>query len=239
MAILKRRKPQSFWRKAREMCWPSMGWARTALYYKHRMFRGGDSTHRITAGLAIGASISFTPFLGTHFVQAAFLAVLFRVNWPAAMIGTFWGNPWTFPFLFWTSYEVGAFILTTLGFGDMIALPDMVNFEYLRDQPKEFFGYLLENPTKLLLPFALGGYFAAAMFWPFAYAALFYPVKSMHHLYHKERLRRSYRRATIRAARKAEKSGQSSAQELSTPLNTNTAAEAATALPQSQGEEKT
>ena len=197
MAIFKRRKPQTFWRKAREMCWPSMGWVRTATYYKHRMFRDGDSVHRITAGLAIGASISFTPFLGTHFIQAGFLAIMFRVNWPAALIGTFWGNPWTFPFLFWSSYSIGAFILGLLGYGEMIQLPPEVNFELLREDATQFFNFLLESPMKLLIPFAIGGYFAAVIFWPFAYMALYYPVKSMNKLYHKERLRRTYKRAAL------------------------------------------
>lgn len=195
MAIFKRRKKQSIWRKTRELCWPSMGWARTAEYYRHRMFREGDSIHRITAGLAIGASISFTPFLGTHFVQAAFLAVLFRVNWPAAMIGTFWGNPWTFPFLFWSSYALGTFILRSLGYGEVIALPDQINFEFLRQETGSFFDYMIDNPMKILLPFAIGGYFAAMLFFPLAYGLLYYPVKSMNFLYHKERLRRTYTRA--------------------------------------------
>ncbi len=213
MAILKRRKPQSFWRKFREMCWPTMGWTRTASYYKHRMFREGDSVRRITGGLAIGASISFTPFLGTHFIQAAFLAVLFRANWPAAMIGTFWGNPWTFPFLFWSSYALGALIMRSLGYGDMIQLPDNVDFALLRTEPSLFFQYLLDNPMKLLMPFAIGGYFAALLFWPFAYALLYFPVKSMNKLYHKERLRRTYKRA-------ANAKEKTTAKPLSTPITT-------------------
>ena len=172
-----------------------MGWARTASYYKHRMFRDGDSVHRITAGLAIGAGISFTPFLGTHFVQAAFLAVLFRVNWPASLIGTFLGTPWTFPFMFWLSYTVGTIIVGIFGYDDYIALPDDINFTYLREEPGAFFSYMLDHPQKLLLPFVVGGYAVAVLFWPIAYGILYYPVKSMNYLYHKERLRRTYMRA--------------------------------------------
>lgn len=177
------------------MCWPTMGWARTARYYKHRMFRGGDSVHRITGGLAIGASVSFTPFLGTHFVQAAFLAVVFRMNWPASLIGTFLGTPWTFPVLFWISYTLGTFLLGIFGYDSYIELPDDINFELLLDQPQDFFGYMIGHPQKLLLPLTIGGYCVALLFWPFAYAVLYYPVKSTNYLYHKERLRRIYARA--------------------------------------------
>src|SRR5688500_14904919 len=83
MAILKRRRPQTLIKKTKEALWPTMGWMRTFNYYRHRMFRMGDSTYRITSGLATGIAVSFTPFLGTHLIQAFFLCWMFRSSWVA------------------------------------------------------------------------------------------------------------------------------------------------------------
>ena len=64
----------------------------------------------LSLGLATGIAISFTPFIGLH----AFLAIL--ISWviggsmAAALIGTLFGNPWTFPFIWYLTFEIGQFI---------------------------------------------------------------------------------------------------------------------------------
>ncbi|MCB9988234.1 MAG: DUF2062 domain-containing protein [Rhodospirillales bacterium] len=194
MAILKRRNPRKLHQRVKESVWPTQGWLRTWYYYKHRIFRGGDSTHKITGGLALGAAISFTPFIGTHFVQAVLFSWLFRFNVLASLAGTVLGNPWTFPFLFWTSYTVGAWIVRLAGFGDFIALPDDMNFGELLLQPREFVDYIFNNPVKILLPFGVGGYVAGALFWPLAYGFLYYPVYMLRKAYRKQHLKRLYRK---------------------------------------------
>lgn len=64
----------------------------------------------IALGIAFGTSISFTPFIGFHSLLACALSWLFGGNIPAALIGTLIGNPWTFPFIWLSTYYFGALI---------------------------------------------------------------------------------------------------------------------------------
>ena len=165
-----------------------MGWVRLYHYFRHRIFRQPGSAYKITAGLAIGASISFTPFLGTHFIQALFLARLLKANYVASLVGTLWGNPWTFPFLFWCSYTVGEAIFALFGATDVILLPEGWTL-----------GYLFSHPAKLLWPMTIGGYIAALLFWPLAYIILYYPVRQARQAYRLRRLKRIKKRRENRA----------------------------------------
>ncbi len=194
MAIFKRRTPHHTFKRIREAFWPSQGWRRTLHYYRHRVFRTGDSTYKITAGLASGAAVSWSPFLGTHFAQALFLAWLVRGNLLAGFIGTVWGNPWTFPVMFWASYTLGVMICTPFGLGDFVALPTGMDFSHFLGEPWEFLQYLFAHPLKLLLPLSLGGYLCALGFWPLAYAVLYYPVRSARKAYRLQRLKRRRKR---------------------------------------------
>lgn len=154
------------------------------------MFRTGDSTYKITAGLATGAAVSWTPFFGTHFIQAIFFSWIIRANMLAGFIGTSWGNPWTFYFMFWAGYKLGVYICSLFGLADFVAIPPDFNLQYFMANPLEFFSYLLQNPLKLLLPITLGGYLCGLMFWPVAYILLFYPVRSARAAYRLQRLKR-------------------------------------------------
>ena len=51
--------------------------------------------------------VSFSPFIGFHFLLAILFAYLLRGNLIAALIGTFVGNPFTFPFIWIFIYKVG------------------------------------------------------------------------------------------------------------------------------------
>ena len=151
-----------------------MGWARTFEYFRHRVFRTGDSTYSITAGLAMGGAVSFSPFLGTHFAQAIFGSWLIRGNMVAGFVGTAFGNPWTFPFIFYFSYTLGVDIAGLVGLSDFTELPDSYS---AKENPMGFLKYMFSNPLKLLLPMTLGGYTLGFAFWFVAFAVLFYPVK--------------------------------------------------------------
>ena len=190
MAILKRKNPHGLWKKTKESVWPSMGWVRTFHYYRHRIFRGGTSAYRITAGLALGMSISFSPFIGTHFLQVAAMAPVMRASVLAGFAGTVFGNPWTFPFLFMAGYKVGVFICTLFGMGDFLMLPDFMTMSSFIEKPFMFLSYLFANPLKLLMPMALGGYVCAVLFWPLAYLLLYYPVRLARLSYRRERRKR-------------------------------------------------
>ena len=90
--MFQRRVPLTPLQNLKEIFWPSMGWIRAIKYTKHRIVRLSDSTHKIALGLAFGAAVSFSPIMGTHFVQAGILAYIFRANLVASLVGTFVGT---------------------------------------------------------------------------------------------------------------------------------------------------
>ena len=109
--MFRRRAPRSYGRIAREALWPRGGWARAASYVKHRLRRLPDPPERIGRGVAAGVLASFTPLFGFHFLLAAVFAKLMRGNIVAGLFGTFFGNPLTFPFIAFSSLELGHLLL--------------------------------------------------------------------------------------------------------------------------------
>jgi uncharacterized protein (DUF2062 family) len=77
------------------------------MYLWHRVGRLHGTPHSIAAGFASGTAVSFTPFVGVHFILAAFMSWFARGNIIAGLIGTGVGNPWTFPFIWWWTYMLG------------------------------------------------------------------------------------------------------------------------------------
>ena len=87
--------------------WPSIGWKKLLRFWMIRMSRLPGSVYSISAGFACGAAISFTPFVGLHFILSALLAWCIRSNIVASVIGTAIGNPWTFPFIWTWTHNLG------------------------------------------------------------------------------------------------------------------------------------
>lgn len=179
VAMFKRRKPVNAIEAVRQFFWPRMGWLRVFQYYRHRIFRTDDSLYRITAGLASGATVSFSPLVGTHLVQAVLLSRILKANWIAAVAGTLWGNPWTFPFLFAASYGCGARIMALAGLDRSgYVLPPHVDMTLLTEKPLAFLHYLAGHPMEIFLPMMIGSVLAGTVFWFIAYGMLYYPVKA-------------------------------------------------------------
>lgn len=111
--VFKRRNPRSYLQVATESVWPRGGWTRAFHYVKHRIRRLPDNPHRIARGVGAGVFVSFTPFFGFHFLSAAFSAWIVRGNILAALLGTFFGNPITFPIIAVFSMKLGHWILGT------------------------------------------------------------------------------------------------------------------------------
>lgn len=168
--MFKRRKPRSVLQNIRELFWPSMGWIRAFRYTKHRVIRLSDTTQKIALGLAIGAAISFTPIVGTHFIQAGFIAYMVRANFLAALIGTFTGNPWTFPFMWWAAMSFGTFLFQLVGLPAEAALPDHVNLSIIWDIIKN-------DPFRIFAPWFVGGYLLGMLSIPLSYM-IFYNLVS-------------------------------------------------------------
>ncbi len=93
------------------------GWRRYEKRMLARLSRLGGTPHSIAAGVACGVAVSFTPFVGFHFVLAAATAWLVRGNVLAGMLGTAAGNPWTFPFIWVSVLYTGRFLLGEHGRG--------------------------------------------------------------------------------------------------------------------------
>lgn len=87
--------------------WPRMGLRRYFTYLRTRVMRLSASPHAIAAGVAAGAAVSMFPLFGLHFVLGMLLAFLTGGSVIAAVIGTAWGNPLTFPFFLGAAYAAG------------------------------------------------------------------------------------------------------------------------------------
>ncbi|MEL7229045.1 MAG: DUF2062 domain-containing protein, partial [Pseudomonadota bacterium] len=111
--LMKRRTPPGWWETVRVWVWPRRSWMRSGQYVTKRILRLTATPYAVSAGVAAGAFTSFTPFMGFHFFLAALLAWLIRGNLIASALGTFVGNPLTFPLIWAATYKVGHFVLQT------------------------------------------------------------------------------------------------------------------------------
>ena len=84
--------------------------SRTKKYISLSLKRIKASPQELSLGLATGVAISFTPFIGLHALIAIFISWIIGGSMAAAIIGTLFGNPWTFPFIWYLTFEVGQFI---------------------------------------------------------------------------------------------------------------------------------
>lgn len=150
--MFKRRRPRDTFGNFREWLWPKAGWSRAAQYVWHRLLRIKDGEHSIALGLAVGAGVSASPFLGTHFVTAALIAWFLGGNIIASAIGTWVGNPFTFPFIWISSFNVGNFLLGRDSTETAFSAPAL---ESLFQSPLEFFGPVLLPMTVGALPVGL------------------------------------------------------------------------------------
>ena len=115
--MFRRRKPLSALTQLRAVIWPQRGFRRLFSYLFQRIIRLPGTPVSIASGFASGVAASFTPFLGLHFILAGTLAMLFRGNVLASVIGTFFGNPWTFILIWLADYKVGLGVIHAFGYG--------------------------------------------------------------------------------------------------------------------------
>lgn len=145
-------------------------------YYRHRIVRMSSTAESIAVNMAGGSAMSFTPFFGIHIFGAMGFAWLIgmRMNIIAATVGTFVGNPWTFPFLMYSSYWVGTQVLDLLGFqGGLVGLtPDMV-----QDGAESIVSYIWDNFYDIFIPTAIGGSILAVLSYPFYFITYLYIVR--------------------------------------------------------------
>lgn len=99
------------WERFRLYIWPRRSFARSFQYFAKRVLRLRATPHAIAAGVAAGVFASWTPLIGFHFLLAFALAYVVAGNLIAAGIGTAFGNPLTFPFIWTGTYKLGHIIL--------------------------------------------------------------------------------------------------------------------------------
>lgn len=167
--MFKRRNKKPLWHSIREAVWPKAGWLRVFSYLGHRIGRLPGSAYAISCGLACGAAVSFTPFIGLHFGLSALLSWLLRGNILAAFIGTAVGNPWTFPFIWVSIFNIGKYIL---GMNDGMPLPETMSIFYIFD-----------NFWAVFIPMMLGGIILCIIVWPL----FFFPVQYVIEKYQTDR----------------------------------------------------
>lgn len=166
MLFARRHKPDIF-HHVKNFFWPRIGWRRSIFYLIHRLRRMQGTPYAIAAGFACGAAVSFTPFIGFHFAMAALMAWIIGGNLMASAIGTVVGNPWTFPFIWLWSYQLGNAILGTNG----SELPAELGFTFIFD-----------HPGQVLLPMVVGGIPSGIVAWFVSYWPLKRMIESYHHI---------------------------------------------------------
>jgi uncharacterized protein (DUF2062 family) len=178
-----RRNPLPVHHRVWSVVWPKAGWRRASRYMAHRVRRLPGTPYRIAAGVASGAAVSFTPFIGLHFVAAALLSLLLRGNVVASAIGTAVGNPWTFPFIWTWIYTLGQWLMGADAASDFPATLDL--------------DYIFERPLDVLWPMTLGALPTAVVVW----IAIFWPVRGAIAEYQHVRHRRIRRKVRARLAK--------------------------------------
>ena len=182
--MLGRRNPLPVHHRVWSVVWPKAGWRRASRYMAHRVRRLPGTPYRIAAGVASGAAVSFTPFIGLHFVAAALLSLLLRGNVVASAIGTAVGNPWTFPFIWTWIYTLGQWLMGADAASDFPATLDM--------------DYIFERPLDVLWPMTLGALPTAVVVW----IVIFWPVRGAVAEYQHVRHLRIRRKVRARLAKR-------------------------------------
>jgi uncharacterized protein (DUF2062 family) len=181
--MFRRRRKRTLPERAMEFLWPGMGWRRTGIYYAVRLKRLPGTPYSIACGFACGAAVSFTPFVGLHFVLGALVALILRGNILAAAIGTAVGNPWTFPFIWSAIYYFGTRLL---------------GFDAGGQAPKSLeMSTIFNEPETVLLPMTAGGLPVAIVVW----FLFFIPLRRVIANYQYHRRQRRLRRRMNPVAR--------------------------------------
>ena len=186
--IFKRRDKRLTFGRLKELLLPKKGWRRALDYFIHRVKRIPDTPHKIAVGIATGVFCSFTPFFGLHFFLAAFVAYIFKGNIVAALFGTFFGNPVTWPFIASFSVKLGQIILGYPVTNFETFLEHFVEaYDATIQGVKSLFGYgesdwalLYSFFRELFLPYFIGGFvlgLIAALFTYFVFRPIIYAYK--------------------------------------------------------------
>lgn len=211
--VFKRRNPRSYFRTFVEALWPRGGWTRAFHYVKHRIRRLPDRPDRIARGVGAGVFVSFTPFFGLHFISAAISAWIVRGNVLAALLGTFFGNPLTFPIIAVSSMKFGHWILGTefdesqhaTIFGKFVGASEDLrhNFFAMFTDDTAHWTNLYNFWNEIFLPYLVGGFLPGIVAGVVAYY-LSEPVIAAYQKHRRKRLKERFEKLKAKLHARAE-----------------------------------
>ena len=180
--MFRRRTPLTRLSQIRSVVWPERGFRRLFAYLFQRVVRLPDTSGSVAIGVASGVAASFMPFIGLHFLIAALLALLLRGNVLASAIGTLFGNPWTFLFIWVADYRLGLWLLQQSGYGSQFTA---LNIQQLAEVMIIFFNFFtfsggvewhqVAKPfEQVFLPMSIGGTVLAVVSWFIAFVLCYY-----------------------------------------------------------------
>jgi uncharacterized protein len=199
--MFKRRTARSLFTRIFSFLWPRMGWRRAISYYWHRLKRIPGTPESIAMGFACGAAASMMPFMGFHFVLSAVLAWLLRGSIIASAIGTVVGNPWTFPFIWVGTYEIGKVMI---GIDHAIEgeQPFLRMFGGLYQSIRTFDGDLfVDRVMPTLVPMLAGSIPVSVSVGVLSYFLVLKPIRAVHKLRLERNIARSGAEATTKGGR--------------------------------------
>jgi uncharacterized protein (DUF2062 family) len=109
--LFRRREAESLLERIRVSLWPRRSWSRSSRYVLYRLQRLRASPHAVALGFSAGAFAAVTPYVGTHMILGSLLAWAFGGSILGALLGTFVGNPLTYPVFWFLSYKLGNLML--------------------------------------------------------------------------------------------------------------------------------
>ena len=183
--MFRRRTPLTRLSQIRSVVWPERGFRRLFAYLFQRVVRLPGTSGSIAIGVASGVAASFLPFVGLHLLIAALLALLLRGNVLASAIGTLFGNPWTFLFIWVSDYRLGIWLLQQSGQGDQFRA---LNLQQLAGVMTIFMHFITfsgggdlqktaEPFEQVFLPMTIGGTVLAVFSWFIAFVLCYYSVE--------------------------------------------------------------
>lgn len=171
--LFQRREKLSLWNRIRGVFWPRRGWWRAWQYFIKRVLRLQGTPHAIALGVAAGVFVSFTPFVGLHVTMALIFAWVTGGNLIGAVLGTFVGNPLTFPVIWASTFYFGNWML------GKAAVP--FHFSAAKSLQTESFDVL----WPLIKPMIVAGVPMGILF----AIACYFPVRALIHAYQRRRRR--------------------------------------------------
>jgi uncharacterized protein len=156
--FFRRKKPLPIVMRLRYAVWPARSFGRSARYMLLRLLRIDASAHSIAAGCAVGVFAVFTPFLGLQMTIGAILAIALRGSILASAVGSFAGNPVTYPIIWISTFTLGNVLLGSTASAEISTLSNGAEAlgRSIREASPDGVASAIHGLWPILKPMALG-----------------------------------------------------------------------------------